>query len=153
MKRNFKASFIAATVVLATGAVALPAFARSVVAYAGGRSAFPGDASCFAEDWGGAKNNCATMKSYEISLPVDSPGSKNVWVNAYGASASNNVGCAAIGIDWAISTHWGGTKVYLPSFGSSATIVTGAYVPSGGSLYLYCAVDPGGRINSVNFDF
>src|SRR5512141_3081205 len=91
--KTFKSPFIVAAVLLAMGAVALPASARGVPAYPGGRSAFPADASCFSEQWGAAVNNCSTTRSYTISLPVDAPGWKHVWVAAYGPTATSNVSC------------------------------------------------------------
>lgn len=153
MNRLFKNSFLAITVLLMTGAVALPAAARSVTAYAGGRSFYEADAACFSVITGGVTNTCGSMKKYEISLPVDSPGYKTVLVNAYGTSASNDVSCQAIAVSSSLS--WGGSpQLSLPSFGSTQTItLSGANVLYAGSLYLYCEVDPGGRINSVNFDY
>jgi hypothetical protein len=154
MKPLLKNLVVTATVLVATGAVALPAFARSLGAYAGGRSAFPGDAACFSESWGAAVNNCNTMKSYEISLPVDSIGYKHVWVSAYGANATSNVSCRAIGESPDLLTTWATGFTPLPAYGSSQTIdLTGAYVTSGGALFAYCHVDPGGRINSVAFEY
>jgi hypothetical protein len=151
MTRFYKSSFAAITVLLASGAVALPAFARSVPAYAGGRSADPADASCFLESWGAARNNCATTKSYTMSLPVDSAGNHSVTVFAKGADASSNVGCRAIGMGPTGQT-WGGGFVYLPSFPAVQPIfLAPAFVPDGGALYVYCVVDPGGQINSVNY--
>ena len=51
MKPMLQYLFLATTFVLATGAIARPASARSVVAYAGGRSGNQLQSNCFSEYW------------------------------------------------------------------------------------------------------
>ena len=155
MKSIHKNLFVAAAILLTTGAVAVPALARGVSAYAGGRSAYPADANCFTEQWGAAVNTCSTTKSYVISLPVDSPGYKDVWVAAYGPSATSDVSCKAIAESADLTTTWQSGYVNLPAYGTPQTIsiLDQAYIPGAGVLWVRCQVAPGARIHSVSFEY
>jgi hypothetical protein len=155
MKRYFGSSLAAITVLLAAGAVALPAdAARAVSAFAGGRSFDPASMGCFVEAWGGIKNICAGTKSYEVSLPVDSPGLKTVFAYVQASSADSNVKCRAIavGTNGTFASGTGFKELAWFGAGFQKLTLTGANVPSWGSLYLYCEVEPGGKISHVVFD-
>jgi len=133
-------------------AVASVAGARTLGGFAG-RGISWSDNSCFYEAWGSTTNNCTGSGRYwRTFTPIDNSGNRSVTVNAYGASSSNNVGCAAFGLSEDDTTYWGGTYVYLPSFGSNQRINVGsAYVPGYGFLFVDCVVNYGGRINSIQW--
>jgi hypothetical protein len=154
MKTLRKNLFVAAAILLTTGAVAGPAFAvaRGIAAYPGGKSAFPTDTNCFTEQWGAAVNSaCSTTKSYTISLPADSVGWKDVWVSAYGPNATTDVSCKVIAESADLTTTWQSNYVNLPAYGTpqKITFLDKAFVPGNGVLWVRCQVAPGARIHSV----
>ncbi|MCY1074123.1 hypothetical protein [Archangium lansingense] len=125
------------------------ASARSVSAF-NGLASHPSEASCWNHGFGGITNNCTATRRWCMPLTVDPAGSYNVYIAAYGASPSNNVGCFATGVNRELTAAWSSATTYLPAFGSSQVIsLSGAYVPPGGSLYACCDVAPGGRLNNV----
>ena len=127
------------------------ASARSVSAF-NGLASQPSEASCWSH-WGGAITNvCASSRRWCMPLVVDTAGWFTVYVAAYGASPSNNVGCFATGLNRELTAAWNSSTNYLQAFGSSQQIVlSGSYVPDGGSLYACCDVSPGGKINNVRW--
>jgi len=152
MHRTLKRSlFIAAVVAL--GSVAVTASAHN--ALSGSGHAVPlSNSSCFSESYGSITNNCAGAQLFEIPLDASTNlwGYLNATISAYGATSSNNVGCTAIGVNSDITAAWGGSYTYLSAFGAPQTItLPGAYVPGGGSGYIACYINQGGRINVVNF--
>lgn len=145
-------SRIKGLVLMTMALVPLAALARTMPA-SSGRAVVWSDNSCFSMSYSSMQNTCTTMKSFELPLVVDTAGSKTVYVSAYGASSSNNVGCAAFGINREVTAVWSSQRVWLPSFGASRIItLTGAYVPSGGFLYANCHVNYGGRVNVVDYN-
>ncbi|WP_163992866.1 hypothetical protein [Pyxidicoccus caerfyrddinensis] len=125
--------------------------ARSVSAFSG-KPTNPADATCFSEWYGTLTNNCSGTRVLEFPLPIDTSGSYWGYVNAYGATSANNVGCQVFGLDKGVSLVWGGSIIYLPTFGASAGIELGrAYAPDLGTLNIACWVNQGGRVNSVSW--
>lgn len=118
-----------------------------------GKAASWNDNPCFVMSHSSMQNNCTTMRSFELPLVVDSSGYKTVYVTAYGASPANNVGCIAVGVNREITAAWSSSRLWLSSFGSSQVItLTGAYVPPSGLFYTNCNVNPGGRVNVVDYN-
>ncbi|NOJ92065.1 hypothetical protein HMI51_03765 [Corallococcus coralloides] len=145
MTRQFKQAVLTMVVLLP-----LAAMARSVPASIG-RPVTWSDGSCFFMSYSTMYNGCSTRRGFEIPLTSDSSGSKTVVVTALGASPSNNVGCMAIGMNREATLYWGGTRKWLPAFGTAQFItLTDAYIPAYGYLYANCLVDPGGQINTVD---
>jgi hypothetical protein len=145
-----RSTLVAVAAVLAIGAISLPAAARTTVAFAG-RANDPADAGCFSEWYGTMTNVCGATKVLVIPITVDPAGNYTVTVTGYGASASNNVGCQALGIDKDTTSVWGSSMNYLPSFGAPTDIAPlYSYVPGSGSLFAACWVNPGGRVNVIN---
>jgi hypothetical protein len=125
--------------------------ARSVPAAAGGPF-FVSEQSCWVRGSETMQNTCTGQRSFHIPLVVDSIGTKNTVVTAYGATPVNNVGCQAIGISRdALSAWTSGSYRYLPIFGSAQDISLSVYVPSGGSLYVDCLASQNGRIHKVDY--
>lgn len=128
------------------------ASARTMPA-SGGKAVAWSDNACFGMSYSSMSNGCSTMRSFELPLVVDTAGAKTVYVSAYGAGPSNNVGCVAAGVNRGITLTWASSRVWLPSFGASQVItLTGAYVPPGGLFYTNCYVNPGGRVNVVDYN-
>ncbi len=147
MKRQLKQALLATAFTLPLAALA------SSVPASSGRPAIWGDGPCFLMTNSTMYNSCSTRRSYELPLPLSSGGSKTVHVTASGATSSNNVGCAAVGVNREATLIWGGTRKWLPAFGSAQVItLTDAYVPAAGFLYVGCQVDPGGIINTVDYN-
>jgi hypothetical protein len=138
--------------VMTVALLPLVAAARTMPA-SSGRAVFWSDGPCFTMGYSAMTNSCSTGRSFELPLMVDTAGSKTITVWAYGASASNNVGCFANGMNRELTLFWGTQRQWLTAFGSSQPItLTGAYVPSGGYLYAACDVYPGGRVNTVDYN-
>ncbi len=135
---------------LALTSVAGTADARTVSAMIG-KPQNPADAGCFSEWYATQTNNCAGTRIMHFPLPVDTSGSYWGYVNAYGASSANNVGCQVFGLDAGTNYVWAGPIVYLPTFGTSTGIELGrAYTPDLGTLNIACWINQGGRVNSVS---
>ncbi|WP_141618879.1 hypothetical protein [Myxococcus sp. AB036A] len=145
MKRQLKQGALALIVILP-----IAVMARSFPA-SGGRPVSWEDGECFRMSGSAMYNNCTTQRRYEFALTIDGAGSKTVLVTAYGATSSNNVGCAVAGVNREGTLAWGGTRKWLPGFGSRQIItLTDGYMPSGGYMYLNCQVDPGGMLVAVD---
>jgi hypothetical protein len=128
------------------------ASARTMPA-SGGKAVSWGDNACFVMLASSMSNGCSTMMNFELPLVVDTAGSKTVYVSAYGAGSSNNVGCSAAGVNREVTVGWSTPRLWLPAFGSSQVItLDGAYVPPGGFLFTNCYVNPGGRVNVVDYN-
>ncbi|MCP3099612.1 hypothetical protein LZ198_12110 [Myxococcus sp. K15C18031901] len=144
MKRRFKQAVLWGVL------LPLAALARSVPA-SSGKAVLWGDNPCFIMNASTMSNGCSTRRGFEIPLMSDSATSKTVLVTAFGATASNNVGCMALGVNREATLFWGGTRRWLPAFGSAQVItLTDAYVPGYGYLFVNCHLDPGGRVNVVD---
>jgi hypothetical protein len=138
--------------VMVVGILPLVAVARSVPGSTG-RPEFWNDGPCFRVSFSSIQNTCATRKSFEIPLSVDSSGSKTVVVSAQGATSANNVGCAAMGVNRELTIAWGGTRKWLTVFGSAQLItLTDASVPTRGYLYVNCQVDNGGWVHAIDYN-
>ncbi|WP_437669356.1 hypothetical protein [Sorangium sp. So ce131] len=153
MNRIVKSALIAASAV-ALAAVALPASARSTVAFIG-RAQNPADAGCFGEWYGSMVNNCSSEKLLILPLVMD-PGPFNNWANvtvtAYGTNSASNVRCATIGVDRATGGIWGDAYRNLPAFGSRQDIVLpGTFYNPDSTAYAACFVGPGGQVNQVRY--
>jgi hypothetical protein len=147
MKKQLKQVVLVAAVVLPLAAVA-----RSVPA-SSGRPEFWSDGGCFTLSYSSVVNTCASRKSWEIPLSVDSSSGKTVVVAAQGASTANNVGCAALGLNREFTAVWGGTRKWLTTFPAVQLLsLTDAYVPNTGYLFVNCLVDNGGRVISVDYN-
>jgi hypothetical protein len=145
-------SMIKGGVLTTLALIPLVATARTMPA-SSGRAVAWSDGSCFGMNSSSMQNNCSTLRSFELPLVVDSAGSKTVYVTAYGATPSNNVGCIAVGVNRELTAAWSSSRLWLPAFGSSKVItLTGAYVPAGGLFYTNCHVNPGGRVNVVDYN-
>jgi hypothetical protein len=125
-------------------------YARSAPADIG-RARFFEDFGCFTLYGGAMINTCSSAKRLEMPLITDAPGNYTVWVNAQGATASNNVGCLAAGTNDGNTLYWGSAQQWLPAFGAAQTITLSTYIPSFGRLYAVCDVSPNGRVNTVNW--
>lgn len=118
-----------------------------------GKAVVPADNACFSSSSGSIRNSCATAKSFDVPLPVDNAGGKTVHVAAYGATSANNVGCIAVGVNRELTITWASQRMWLSGFGGSRIItLTGANVPNSGYLYVHCTVNPGGRVNNVDYN-
>jgi hypothetical protein len=134
---------------------AAPVFATSVPAYAAGKITPQGSANegCMVELNGGIKNTCGNQTNYQISLPV-AEGAHSVNVSVYNPGG---------GTFWCqlVATTFDGQ--YCPPTGCTISpqtfvntvghiyqmSVASVTVPSQGSLFLNCNVNPGGRIYNV----
>jgi hypothetical protein len=146
---RFTQTAVASLLALTTFAGA--AHARSASAFIG-RAQNPADASCFSEWYGTLTNNCSGSRVLYFPLPIDHSGNYWTYVNAYGASSANNVGCQPFGLNKEVTLVWGGGIVYLQTFGASAGIeVGGTYAPDLGTVNVACWVNQGGRVNNVSW--
>jgi hypothetical protein len=125
--------------------------ARTVMA--GAATATDLDIDCFSPYYGSLTNACAQKKAIEIPLVVDSGGAKTVTVTGISNDTSKNIGCVADG-RWNSSVMYSNSGVqYLPGFHSYRNIVlTGAYVPAGGTLMVTCWLDPGTQISIIDWN-
>jgi hypothetical protein len=118
-----------------------------------GRAINFADQGCFGLWYSSVTNNCGTTRDWEIPLATDTSGAKTVRVTAFGASAANNVGCTAVGVNREVTSVWSSGTVFLPAFGSSQIItLTGASIPAAGTLFAACNVSPSGRVNNVDWN-
>lgn len=153
LRKLTRSSIAAVATALMIGGVALPAGARTTVAFVG-RPNNPAEAGCFGEWFGSMRNYCGTPSYFTVPLTVDVAGYHYATVYAYGATASNNVGCAAFGVfnsTTDTATYYGSGTYWLTRFGAASAInLPATYVPAAGSLFAACTVNPGGQINLVN---
>jgi hypothetical protein len=140
----------AAMAFLALGAVSMSGMARTSPGI--DHYAAPADVACMQESWGSVINTCSTTRGAFFPTPVDNSGSKTVKLTARSDDSSKNVCCHALGIDASATFVWGSAWACLPAFGSAQTLtMTGASVPSGGTMYVYCDVGAGAKVASVNY--
>jgi hypothetical protein len=131
--------------------VAAAASARTVPAL-GGRPASD-DFSCFRSSQGSVSNSCSTAQTYDIPLTVNNVGAKSVFINAFGASAANNVCCSVVAVNSTATVFSGSASLCLPSFGAVVPIqLSGATVETNGYLSASCTVQPGGRIHNAGWN-
>lgn len=136
---------------LALTSVAGTAHARSVSAMIG-KPQNPADEGCFSEWYATQTNNCAGTRIMHFPLPVDTSGTYWLYVNAFGASSANTVGCQGFGLNKEVTLVWSTPVRYLSTFGASAGIdVGGVYVPDLGTLTVACWLNQGGRVNSISW--
>ena len=153
MKSILKASAIASATILAIGAVALPAAARSHVPFLG-RAMVSSEDTCFSEWYGTVYNNgsCgAGQKTYIMPWATDYGTTYNSIVNVYSPGVSSPLSCQAFGVDNVAVGLWTSPSTNVPVYGSSVNINISAYVPANGSGYVACAVGSGARINMMNY--
>lgn len=125
---------------------------RTVGGYAGkGLSSTESD--CFAPNSGSVTNACASSKALEVSLPVDSGGTKNVTATLQASDASHNVGCQVVTSNaghTSISTS-GGYK-YLVNFGTPFSLgLPSVTVPTDGYMIVDCLVDPTAKVHTIKW--
>jgi hypothetical protein len=153
LQTRFLSVFLAAAAAL--GSAATSSEARSVLPHIGrGFDAFGED--CFSVVWDGTITNIGGSCGREyFHIPIVTDGTFDGWhnftINAYGADTSHNVGCGALSISsngafWS----WSGEQ-WLSTFGVTANLYRSVHVPGGGGVHVRCQVDPGAKINLVNF--
>lgn len=148
-----KITLAAAAIFLSISAVPLVGIARSTTAI--DRYVAPADASCFQESWGSQFNTCSTTKGIFFPAVIDSSGYKSVTVTAKSNDASKNVCCHALGVSNSSASVWGSGWACLPSFGTPQNLVPTspqAYVPSFGSMYVYCDMGAGAQIGTLEYN-
>jgi len=150
INKTTRALSILAAAALTIGSFHPAVHARTIMASAG-RAVNAGDYGCFWLSGSSMTNGCGYTVRLETSLPVDAAGWVTVNVSAQGAGPGNNVGCEAVAMDWTLTSFWGWGQVWLPAFGSAQSIHTTTWVPSGGGLFVYCDVQPNGRVNLINY--
>jgi hypothetical protein len=108
-------------------------------------------------------NGCGDVETLDIPILYEwsGPGGGGwtaMYVNAFGASANNNVGCQAVSVDGVHATnnltYWASGYYYLPQFGHTQTLMlgNGVWVPAQGYEFVTCQVSPGGQINNIYYE-
>ena len=153
MHRALKTTILATATVLAIGAAALPAAARSTVPFLG-RAQSSSEDTCFSEWYGTVYNNgsCGTaQRTYIMPWITDYATTYNAIVNAYSPSCpASPLSCQAFGVDNIAVGLWYSPDTSLSVSGSSQNIYVSAYVPANGSGYVACKVGSGARLNMMN---
>jgi hypothetical protein len=122
--------------------------ARSIPAFLG-QPQQPGDYSCFTNASGSVTNNCAGVRQFCMSLPVDDA-THTISISVRALDIDHNIQCIAQAV-----THdglnAGLTGFVAPGvFGTPQTITLSTLnVPSSGHLYACCNVSQTARIISV----
>ena len=153
MNHIVKSSLIAAATLLAIGAAALPAAARSHVPFLG-RAMISSEANCFSEWYGTVFNNgsCGTgQKIYIMPWVTDWATTYNSIVNVYSPGVSSPLSCQAFGVDNVAVGLWTSPDTNVPVYVSSVSINVSTYVPASGSGYVACHLGSGSRINMMNY--
>lgn len=116
-----------------------------------GRTQFAADQSCLQEFFGAVTNTCGTAKGWEMPLAIDGRGSKNVTVTGFASSAANQVTCQAFAVSRDLSTILTSSLSSLPGLGTTQDIALNVNIAQGSMLYVFCTLNPGGRINKVEW--
>jgi hypothetical protein len=151
MKRFNLRTVLGLSSLLGVASVSLPAFARSVPAFAG-RARFVTDIAAFEESFGGVLNVSSGSKFYMIPQVVDSAGT-TIYVSAKGDNPNQWVHCkhfvvnadgsAGAGSDWSSSSVHNGVVHQFPLSSSG--------VPVGGFGFVGCDVQPGATLVGINY--
>jgi hypothetical protein len=125
-----------------------PCFAASVPAYAGNGA--PQESTCLQfYAGGGVINSCGSQQLYEVPLAATPGVSHTVTV------ATNNPGGGTFSCTLYAASRTGKTLVtgtnFRPNLGYNVFSLSVA-VPANGTMYLYCNINPGGIVHTVNYD-
>jgi hypothetical protein len=129
---------------------AAPAKASSndIGAYAG-HALSPASASCFGESWGAVTSSCSSDPGWEVSMPVNSPGS--TWtptLHVRGAGFNNTITCGVNGVSS------DGLSVFSSpqqTASNAQALSFSVWVPNSGYLFAGCYMGAGTEWYSVNF--
>jgi hypothetical protein len=142
-----KKSLLVAGAIGAVSLAAVPSVSARVHGGGLGRAVVASDNACFNLFFNGVTNICGTTKSFEVPLPADAQGVKNI------TFTGNGITCQGHGSDSGTTSLSNGTSVTLAS---GAAILsgtsTGTTLPGGGRLWLTCSVSSGGKLLEIDFN-
>jgi hypothetical protein len=102
--------------------------------------------------YGYLTNSCSTSKTFILSLPITSSGTKSVSFTGYGSTSSNNVSCKATSMI-SLGSGYTTSTVSLSTYGSLQTVSLGSLpVNADSTFYLLCTINAGGVLFSVQWD-
>jgi hypothetical protein len=117
------------------------------------KAASPADDTCASYSYGWLQNSCTTAKGFILPLTFSSEGWKNISFVGYGATSSNDVACKAAGFNGTLTLGYQTGTVSLPAYGSVQTVSLGSlYVYNPGTYYLYCTIQPSGKLVMASWD-
>jgi hypothetical protein len=116
-----------------------------------GRAVSFGNEGCFHLFFSRVLNACAAPADYEIPLNTDNAGSKTVGVNVH-SNGLNGVCCDAVGTDERLEFQFRSVRVCTNLTGNQTLTLTGGSIPSRGRMFVGCTLQPGGIINTVNWN-
>lgn len=149
-RHRIRALSILAAIAIVFGTFQAPSQARTTMASAG-RAVAAADYGCFVLSYSTMTNVCSSAKRLETSLPVDASGTYTVKVNAQGPLPSGTVGCEAIGVNESVTLFWASGVRWLSISSAPQNLYMTTTVPSGGSLFVYCDVNPNGRVSTISW--
>lgn len=152
MYQTFKRSLIATATLLAIGAVALPAAARTVPASIGAASVVS-QTTCFTEYAGSRTNtDCDVPAALAMALPSETFGSKTASVSVSAPDASHNISCAAISANQMHTSYYVSPTVSPSSFGTPQLLTVSANVPVDGIFEVVCWLGKGSAVYGISYN-
>jgi hypothetical protein len=106
---------------------------------------------CFRLFFSQVRNICAEAHTYEMPLNIDNAGAKTVAVNVF-SGTTNGVCCEAVATDEPVAFQFRSQRVCTNVAGTQTLTLTGAQVPSRGRMFVACTLQPGGVINTLNWN-
>jgi hypothetical protein len=116
-----------------------------------GRAVDFADEGCLRLFFSEVRNACSFELDYEMPLQVDTSGAKTVSVNV-SSGGPDGVCCEAVATDERVDTQDRSVRVCTNAAGKQTLTLTGASVPSRGRLFAACTLQPGGVINTLNWN-
>jgi len=141
----------AATVLASAGLLlaAVPAFALSIPGYSG--KPWPNgaaSASCMVESFGAVKNNCGQQVQWEIPVAVN-PGLHSVSIYTLNPGGGT-FQCFLYTPDGNGNQHTTPPSCF-PNVNDDICNLNNVTVVSGGSMYVFCNINPGGEVFNVTY--
>ncbi|HEX4339734.1 MAG TPA: hypothetical protein VH062_27690 [Polyangiaceae bacterium] len=124
--------------------------ARCVGGYAG-QPAGGAALSCFNEFFGAVQSTCSGGHNWEVPLMTDSSGAKTVHMT--GSAGANALSCSTYGLNSTATSYWAGSQLNWVNQGATYYTSTGASIPSGGYLYVYCSfAGAGAQLDTLDWN-
>jgi hypothetical protein len=149
LKKTMGMGLVVATGVLGYAAPQSDAEARSSAAFIGG-AANGAHASCFSEQAGGPKQNCAGERKWVIPMVYDNAGNMTVTVAAKGFDLGQ-VWCRAYSATQAGIVSGGNWDATVEHTEATELLTTSVFAQGWGGTWVSCDMDVGTRVLHVSY--
>jgi hypothetical protein len=139
-----------AAIACATLGVGVTAEASSTSAFAG-QPQNPADYTCFDNTNGMVTNVCTSTVEYCVPL-LSSQSAHTVEITLYAPTGSEQLQCMATSVtQYGVVSAWSGWNWAPQTGGDTQLVLSPTNVPSEGGLYACCSMEPGSRIDTIQF--